>query len=520
MKKLYLCLCACLLLCTGCGKKIDQTRTFTTETTSGTISETTTEQMHMTTEKKFTTATSGISTEITSGTNDTHANSTSVSVSSTTATENTKLISTEIVQNQDNPNETEVVYYYEDNASGKKSTFVSRATNAKITQTTTKTTTTVPPPVTEPVIFTAEPPPEPETQPVPEFVPLSGNAEEILNQMTLEQKIYQLFVVTPEMLTGLDNVTAGGTRTQESLYQQPVGGLVYFANNLLNGGQVSEMLSNTQQYALNMGVGVFLAVDEEGGTVARCAKQLGTTALSPMAVYGERNDWNEAFSVGQTLGNDIRQFGFNVDFAPVADVNLNSGNELGNRIFSDNPEVVGNMVSGVVQGLQSTGTAATLKHFPGLGAENGNAHYDSQIIIDRSLDDLRNEEFIPFRNGIDSGADFVMVSHQIITGAGDNLPSCLSHVICTDMLRNELNFSGIIITDSFQMNTISGSYSAGTAAVMAIEAGVDMILMPTDLNASVQALENAVENGVISEERINESVYRILSEKEKLSLLG
>ena len=127
--------------------------------------------------------------------------------------------------------------------------------------------------------------------------------------MTLEQKIYQLFVVTPEMLTGLDNVTAGGTRTQESLYQQPVGGLVYFANNLLNGGQVSEMLSNTQQYALNMGVGVFLAVDEEGGTVARCAKQLGTTALSPMAVYGERNDWNEAFSVGQTLGNDIRQFG-------------------------------------------------------------------------------------------------------------------------------------------------------------------------------------------------------------------
>ena len=172
-----------------------------------------------------------------------------------------------------------------------------------------------------------------------------------------------------------------------------------------------------------------------------CEKARHDKALSPMQEYGSRNDWNEAFWIGQTLGSDIQQFGFNLDFAPVADVNLNSGNELGNRIFSsDNPEVVGNMVSGVVQGLQSTGTSATLKHFPGLGAENGNAHYDDKIMIDRSLEDLRNAEFIPFRSGIEAGADFVMVSHQIMTCAGDGIPSCLSHVVCTDWLRNELVF--------------------------------------------------------------------------------
>ncbi|MDE7122251.1 MAG: glycoside hydrolase family 3 protein, partial [Oscillospiraceae bacterium] len=343
---------------------------------------------------------------------------------------------------------------------------------------------------------------------------------EIMEQMTVREKIYQLFVVTPEQLTDSNLATAAGEKTKNAIHARPVGGIIYFADNLVNASQVSSMLSNSQQYARESGIGLFLAVDEEGGLVARCAKKLGTTKLSPMATYGVRNDFNEAFSIGQTLGNDISQFGFNLDFAPVADVNLNSGNELGNRIFSDNPDVTANMVSGVVQGLQSTGVAATLKHFPGLGAENGNAHYDDAVHIDRSLDQLRNEEFIPFRSGIAAGSDFVMVSHQIVSGVGDGLPSCLSYTVCTELLREELGFDGIIITDSFQMNTISGSYSPADSAILAIDAGIDIILMPSDLQASVDALENAVNSGRISESRIDQSVERILLEKEKLNLLG
>ena len=338
----------------------------------------------------------------------------------------------------------------------------------------------------------------------------------------LTRKICQMFVITPEALTGFSPVTAAKEGTRSALSNYPVGGLIYFAANLNSVSQAQTMLANSMAYAkeTNDGIGLFLCVDEEGGLVARCANKLGTTKLSPMATYGARNDWNEAFSVGQTLGNDIRYIGFNVDFAPVADVNLDPGNELGTRIFSSDPNVVANMVSGVVQGIQSTGAAATLKHFPGLGAENGNAHNDVAVYIDRSLDQLRAEEFVPFRAGIDAGSDFVMVSHQIVSGVGDGLPACLSYTVCTDLLRGELGFQGLIVTDSLQMNTISGTYSSGEAAVRAIEAGVDVILMPMDFPAAVEGVKNAVATGRISEERINESYDRIIAEKSKLGLIG
>ena len=515
MNKKIIGIMLCLFLLTGCGKKIEQEQLSVPETTAAetTATETSAETTVRKT-KKATAVTAKESspaekTTVTETTAETTV-LTETTVSETATTAGTELISTEIIQDEANPAETVIVYYYE-NAEKKRVTATSRSSSTKATQTTV---------VTETV---AETVPETETEPEetqPEIVHLTGSAEEILMQMTLKQKIYQMFIVTPEVLTGANTVTAAGSWTQECVYQQPVGGLIYFAKNLISGGQTSEMLSNTQSYARDTGIGMFFAVDEEGGLVARCAKNLGTTALSPMGTYGERNDWNEAYEIGQTLGNDIRQFGFNLDFAPVADVNLNEGNELGTRIFSDNPEVVGNMVSGVVQGLQSTGVAATLKHFPGLGAENGNAHYDDKIIIDRTLEDLRNAEFIPFRSGIEAGTDFVMVSHQIITGAGDNLPSCLSYTVCTEWLRNELGFNGILVTDAFNMNTIAGSYSPSDSAVMAVEAGVDVILMPTDLNASATAIEEAVNNGRIAEDRINESVRRILQEKEKMGILG
>ncbi len=510
----------CLFLCTGCGKRIEQEQIEIPEASQTAEAETTvpeeesgTETTRMTSRKPAGTSTVS---ETTTTSTTTVQTTTSTSVTTTLQT-GTEIVSTEVVRDEENPEETVIVYYYVNSGGGgntKRTTAVSRQTAAR--QTTTATVTT------DPIIQTAAPtetePEETETEPA--VVHLTGNAQEILSQMTLEQKIYQMFIVTPELLTGVGTATAAGITTQQSIYAQPVGGIIYFGDNLVSRSQASGMLSNTQAYARDTGIGMFLAVDEEGGLVARCAKKLGTTKLSPMQEYGSRNDWNEAYWIGQTLGSEIQQFGFNVDFAPVADVNLNSGNELGNRIFSSDPEVVGNMVSGVVSGLQSTGVSATLKHFPGLGAENGNAHYDDKIIIDRSLDELRNAEFIPFQSGISAGTDFVMVSHQIVTGAGDGLPSCLSHVVCTDWLRNELGFSGLIVTDSFQMNTISGSYSAGEAAVLAVQAGVDVILMPVNLTESVQAIEVAVENGWISEDRINESVSRILEKKEQMNLLG
>lgn len=351
-------------------------------------------------------------------------------------------------------------------------------------------------------------------------VPAERSPREVLADMTLEEKVCQMFIVTPEQLTGISPMLEVGSGTRSALMRWPVGGIVYFAQNLESREQIMNMIANTQSYSLEAcGVGLFTAVDEEGGAVARCAQKLGTAAFSDMAAYGAENSYETAYSIGRAIGIDLYRLGFNVDFAPVADVNIDPANELGTRIFSGDPAVVANMVCGVSSGLQDNGVCAVLKHFPGLGAENGNTHSDSAVVIDRTVEQLKNTEFIPFRAAIkDAGASFVMVGHQTVTGFGDGLPSDLSHIAATEMLRGELGFDGIAVTDSHMMNTISGVYGADRAAVAAINAGMDMILMPADLDTAVQGVVNAVYSGEIPISRIDQSVYRILRQKKQLEL--
>lgn len=336
-----------------------------------------------------------------------------------------------------------------------------------------------------------------------------------LTQMSLREKVYQMFFVTPEQLGGSYPVT-----TPLDLSDKPVGGVLMMGANLETQEQTRNMLTKTQESAMRNGVGAFLAVDEEGGKVARCAYKLGTTEFYGMAVYGARNDYNEAFYIGQTIGRDIKSLGFNVDFAPVADVDISPTNELGDRIFSSYPNVCANMVSGVVHGLNSSGVAATLKHFPGLGAEDGNTHTESSIMINRTYEQLRSTEFVPFKSGIQAGSDFVMVGHQKVSCFGDDLPADLSYTAVTTMLRGELGFNGIAITDAQNMNTVAGVYGSEEAAKMSIKAGIDMILSPKDFDEAANAVINAVKSGEISEERIDESVTRILTVKQKMGLLS
>lgn len=354
----------------------------------------------------------------------------------------------------------------------------------------------------------------------PEETVVSDPVAEKLAELTLQQKVCQMFIVTPEQLTGYGTVTQSDWAMQQGLNNYSVGGMIFFANNLVWQEQTRNMLAGAQSYAKeSCGIGLFTAIDEEGGTVARAAQKLGTTSFSNMSYYGSLNDSQTAYNVGETIGRDLSGLGFNLDFAPVADVNLNSGNELGSRIFSSDPTIVSDMVANVVLGLQSQGVCATLKHFPGLGAADGNTHYDNSVLIYRTLDELRSAEFIPFKGGIDAGADFVMVGHQIVTGIGDNTPADLSYTAVTELLRGELGFEGIAVTDAQQMNTIAGVYGSGDAAVRSVQAGIDIILMPADLPSAVYAVCSAVENGQIAEERIDESVTRILTKKYELGLI-
>ena len=367
---------------------------------------------------------------------------------------------------------------------------------------------------------------EEETTEATEEPVVSGDpvVEKVLADMTLEEKIYQLFIVSPEGL--VDNavpcVTESGNMTKAALQSKPVGGIIYFAQNLQSRQQTTDMITNAQYYATDShGIGLWIAVDEEGGKVARVADTLGTTAYSPMATYGKQGDTAQVREIGADIASDIAEYGFNLDFAPVADVNLNSGNELGDRIFSDDPAVVSEMTAAMVEGMQQSGkVSATLKHFPGLGAEGGNTHYDKTARIDRTKEQLEAEEFTAFKGGIEAGADFVMVGHQIMSCAGDDLPSDLSAVAVNEWLRGDLGFQGIVVTDSQSMNTISGTYSAGEAAKKSIMAGVDIVLIPKDLDDAYQAVYDAVKSGEIPESRIDESLRRILSAKAKHGLIG
>lgn len=346
-----------------------------------------------------------------------------------------------------------------------------------------------------------------------------SKTQEILNSMTLEEKIYQMFIVTPETFNNGQQVLQITDDIKSNLENQQVGGIVFFSENIDNETQITELLADSQNCT---DIGLFMCIDEEGGYVARLSDKLDTTTkLNSMKYYGKNADKDEAYTIGSTLANDLKKYGFNVDFAPVSDVDLSTSNnalhEL-NRCFSDDPNVVALMVENVVKGLQDNGVSATLKHFPGLGSSSGDTH-DGSVFLTRTKEEFETQDFIPIRAGIDAGADFVMVGHIIVDGLSDNLPSDLSSSIVTGWLKQELGFQGIIITDSHSMDAITDNYSSGEASVMAIQSGVDIILMPEDLNQSFQAVLEAISSGEISESRIDESVLKILNQKDELGLL-
>lgn len=357
-----------------------------------------------------------------------------------------------------------------------------------------------------------------QTTTTPVAVQMSSKVQNHLAEMSLHEKICQMFIVIPEAVSGYDVFTYVDCNFHKGYSDYPVGGFIFFAKNIVSSEQTATMITDMQNDALYMGTGAFMAVDEEGGTVTRIQSQLGEQAVYDMNYYGGLNDWNTAYSVGEIIGSYLSGYGFNLDFAPVADVNISPYNELGSRIFSTDPQIVADMSGAVVDGLQSQGICSTLKHFPGLGAGNSNTHYNS-VWIDRTYEQLQQTEFPAFKGGINAGSDFVMVGHQITSASEDNLPGDLSEVVVTDWLKNELGFNGLVVTDSHSMGAITNVYTSGDAAVLAIEAGVDVVLMPNSLADAVAGVEQAVQSGRISEERINESVVKILSKKNELGLI-
>ncbi|MDE6828880.1 MAG: beta-N-acetylhexosaminidase, partial [Lachnospiraceae bacterium] len=208
------------------------------------------------------------------------------------------------------------------------------------------------------------------------------------------------------------------------------------------------------------------------------------------------------------------ELGFNVDFAPVADVASNPDNQvIGSRSFGSDAGLVSQMVAREVQGMQEQGVSASLKHFPGHGDTSEDSHAE-MAVSKKTADELRNMEFLPFKAGIEAGVDMVMIGHISVPAiTGSDIPASLSEQIITGCLREELGYQGIVVTDSMSMGAIVNTYTSADAAVRALQAGCDMLLMPQDFQAARQAVLDAVKDSVLSEERLDESLRRIFRVK-------
>lgn len=347
--------------------------------------------------------------------------------------------------------------------------------------------------------------------------PMYEQAMQMAAGMTIEQKVAQMFMITPDALTGVDGATRAGDSTKAAYAQYPVGGLIYMSKNLTGTDQTTEMLSNMKTFSQEaVGLPIFLGVDEEGGTVARIASNsaYGVTDVGNMSAIGASGDTQNAYNAGSTIGTYLNALGFNMDFAPVADVLSNPDNTVvKDRSFGSDSQLVADMVCAEIQGLNEHQVSAVIKHFPGQGATAGDSH-DGAVSTDKSLEDLMANELVPFQQAINNGASFVMVGHiSAPSVTGDSTPASLSSVMVTDVLRNQMGFTGVVITDAMNMGAITSQYSSAEAAVAAINAGVDIILMPEDFQAAYQGVLDAVTNGTISEDRINESVARIIKAK-------
>lgn len=346
---------------------------------------------------------------------------------------------------------------------------------------------------------------------------LEGMAEDITDEMSLKNKIGQLFMVSLYSLDQADskNQTKITSEMKETLKKYPIGGVVLFSKNMKTAKQTRQLISDLQDASY---VPLFVAVDEEGGEVSRVASndKMNVTHYPSARKIGETYDDQQIEDMGKNQSKELKALGFNMNFAPVADVLTNADNiEIGDRSFGSDAGKVADIISTLVKSMQKQQISATLKHFPGSGDTNGDTHTGS-IKTEQSIQELRKTDFLPFQAGIKAKTDAIMVSHLMLANVTDEEePSSLSKRVVTDILRKELEYDGMIITDAMNMKSITDNYSAGEAAVKAIQAGNDIVVMPENLKKAYKAVKIALRNGTIKESQIDDSVERIIYTKLK-----
>lgn len=368
----------------------------------------------------------------------------------------------------------------------------------------------------EPVVSENEVAEEPEEEPE-EALPVEVTDEmkaELLDEyiagkianMTLEQKVAGLFFVTPEELTGESSVTIGGSTLNGVLNEYPVGGLYLTESNMESPEQLKEMIFNIKSFTNNE---TFIGISEIGGEGSPLvASGLSEAVISSQPTLGESEDNSGAYMAGIAIGNQMNEYGINTVIGPLADIAFEEDGFTSADSFNSDPARVKDLVRNTVHGIEDQNVNCCVKFFPGYG-DVAKSPENSRPTSDRTKEDIVEKDYPIYDDAIDGGADFIMVSQIAYDSITGDVPACLAPEVVTEMLRGELEYDGIIITDNLDTRSIVMHYKHADMAVMAIQAGADMLFCSGDFKKAYNGILEAVADGDITEERINESIYRI-----------
>lgn len=340
---------------------------------------------------------------------------------------------------------------------------------------------------------------------------LPATISEVIENMSVEEKIGQMIFSS---ISG----TELGAEEEKLIHQYKVGGIIVNKKNITSPSQMVAYMNSLKEENKN-NVPLFFGIDQEGGRIAKLPGDL--RAIPSHFEIGKQNDPSFAFEIGTVLGKLVSSFGFNVNFAPVLDINSNPENPvIGDRSFGINPDVVSKLGIQMMKGIQGENIIPAIKHFPGHGDTSVDSH-DELPVVQKTMPELEQMELIPFKQAIAEGADMVMIAHILLPSIDLEFPSSMSEAIITDLLREKIGFDGVVITDDMTMEAITNSFDIGKASVMSVKAGADIVMVAHEFEnvvKAITALTTAVENGEITEERIDQSVERILKLKNKYSL--
>lgn len=335
---------------------------------------------------------------------------------------------------------------------------------------------------------------------------------ETISNMSLDEKIGQL-VVSGFYGTSLDE------NILKLIKEDKISGVILFNRNVKDSNTLLSLNNSLKESNKNNQLPLFISVDEEGGLVTRMPKDI--KRLPTNKYIGSLNNKDLSYKVGEILGEQLSYFGFNMNFAPVLDINSNPNNPvIGDRSFGNNKDTVASLGTSTMKGIQSKNIISVVKHFPGHGDTSVDSHVNLPV-VNYDINRLKSFEFVPFKTAIQNGADAVMVGHILLPKIDSKYPSSMSYEIVTNILRKDLGFNGLVVSDDMTMGAITKNYSIEEASIKAINAGVDLLLVCQKYENTenvLKALKEAALNGTISKERLDNALYNIISIKKKYLL--